>query len=84
LKASRSCSNLITAEETEMPRSRSTAIQSERTRRRSPRASPASWDCAAEKQQFLDRRGLAGVGARNDRKRPPAYNLVGQGGHHLV
>ena len=29
------CSKLITAEETEMPRSRSTAIQSERTRRRS-------------------------------------------------
>ena len=28
------CSKLITAEETEMPRSRSTAIQSERTRRR--------------------------------------------------
>jgi hypothetical protein len=45
LKASPSCSKLITAEETEMPRSRSTAIQSERTRRRAPRAftSPASW-----------------------------------------
>jgi hypothetical protein len=45
LKASPSCSELITAEETEMPRSRSIAIQSERTRRRSPRAltSPASW-----------------------------------------
>jgi hypothetical protein len=45
LKASPSCSKLMTAEETEMPRSRSTAIQSERTRRRSPRAltSPASW-----------------------------------------
>ena len=39
-----SCLKLIIAEETEMPRSRSTAIQSERTRRRSPRAltSPAS------------------------------------------
>jgi hypothetical protein len=36
LKASPSCSELITAEETEMPRS--TAIQSERTRRRSPHA----------------------------------------------
>jgi hypothetical protein len=44
LKASPSCSKLITAEETEMPRSRSTAIQSERTLRLSPRAftSPAS------------------------------------------
>jgi hypothetical protein len=38
IEASPSCSKLITAEETEMPRSRSTAIQSERTRRRSPRA----------------------------------------------
>ena len=36
LKANASCSKLITAEETEMPRSRSTAIQSERTRRRAP------------------------------------------------
>jgi hypothetical protein len=44
LKASPSCSKLITAERTEMARSRSTAIQSERTRRRSPRAltSPAN------------------------------------------
>jgi hypothetical protein len=32
-----SCSKLITAEETEMPRARPTAIQSERTCRRSPR-----------------------------------------------
>jgi hypothetical protein len=31
-----SCSKLITAEETEMPRRRSTAIQSERTRRYAP------------------------------------------------
>jgi hypothetical protein len=37
LKARPSCSKLITAEETEMPRRHSTAIQSERTRRRSPR-----------------------------------------------
>jgi len=45
LKASPSCSKLITAEETEMPRARSTAIQPERTHRRSPRAltSPANW-----------------------------------------
>ena len=33
-----SCSKLVTAELVEMPRSDSTAIQSERTRRRSPRA----------------------------------------------
>src|SRR5215470_8118502 len=34
------CSKLIAVEETEMPRSRSTAIQSERVRRRAPRAFP--------------------------------------------
>ena len=51
------CSKLITAEETEMPRSRSTAIQSERTRRRLPRAftSPASWHaCCPYKLQLLN------------------------------
>jgi hypothetical protein len=54
LKASPSCSKLITAEETEMPRSRSTAIQSERTRRRSPRAftSPASWIAPPNSSNF--------------------------------
>jgi hypothetical protein len=36
LKACPLCSKLITAEETEMPRSRSIAIQSERARRRAP------------------------------------------------
>jgi hypothetical protein len=36
LSASPSCSKLITAEDTVMPRSRLTAIQSERTRRRAP------------------------------------------------
>jgi len=49
LKARPSCSKLITAEEAEMPRSRSTAIQSERTRRRSPRsldfARPIAFGC---------------------------------------
>ena len=54
LKASPSCSKLITAEETEMPRSRSTAIQSERTRRRAPRAltSPASWIAPPNSSNF--------------------------------
>jgi len=49
-----SCSKLITAEETEMPRSRSTAIQSERTRRRAPRAftSPASWIAPPNSSNF--------------------------------
>jgi len=54
LKASPSCSKLITAEDTEMPRSRSIAIQSERTRRRSPRAftSPASWIAPPNSSNF--------------------------------
>jgi hypothetical protein len=54
LKASPSCSKLITAEETEMPRSRSIAIQSERARRRSPRAltSPASWIAPPNSSNF--------------------------------
>jgi hypothetical protein len=42
------------AEETEMPCSRSTAIQSERARRRSPRAltSPASWIARPNSSNF--------------------------------
>jgi hypothetical protein len=49
-----SCSKLITAEETEMPRSRSTAIQSQRTRRRAPRAftSPANWIAPPNSSNF--------------------------------
>ena len=49
-----SCLKLIIAEETEMPRSRSTAIQSERTRRRSPRAltSPASVNAPPNSSNF--------------------------------
>src|ERR1700734_729009 len=44
----------MTAELTEMPRSRSTAIQSERTRRRSPRAltSPAIWMAPPNSNSF--------------------------------
>ena len=66
-----------------MPRSRSTAIQSERTRRRSPRAltSPRQLDRPAKQQQFLGQCRLAGVGVRNDREGPPADNLVGQRAH---
>ena len=45
---------LITTEETEVPRRHSTAIQSERTRRRSPRAltSPASWIAPPNSSNF--------------------------------
>src|SRR5271154_4959727 len=44
----------MTAELTEMPRSRSIAIQSERARRRSPRAltSPASWIAPPNSSNF--------------------------------
>ena len=54
LKARPSCSKLITAEETEMPRRHLTAIQSERTRRRSPRGltSPASWIAPPNSSNF--------------------------------
>src|SRR6516165_1923271 len=58
-----------------MPRSRSTAIQSERARR---------LDRAAKQQQFLGQCGLARVRMRDDRKGAPAGNLVGQGRHVLV
>jgi hypothetical protein len=49
-----SLSKVITAELTEMPRSCSTAIQSERARRRSPRAltSPASWMAPPKSSSF--------------------------------
>jgi hypothetical protein len=72
LKASPSCSKLITAEETETPRSRSTAIQSERA---PPRAFTFArqLDRPAGQQQFLGQGGLAGV-----RMRDPARNLVGK------
>jgi hypothetical protein len=70
------------SEETEMPRSRSTAIQSERTRPLAPRLDLArQLDRPAEKQEFLGQRGLAGVRLRNDRKGAPAGNFVGQGAH---
>ncbi len=40
-------------------------------------------DSPAKQQQFLGQGGLAGVGVRDDRKRPPARNLVGQGAHSI-
>jgi hypothetical protein len=69
-----------------MPRSRSIAIQSERAHRWSPRAltSPASLDRPAQQQQFLGQRGLAGIRMRNDRKRPPARQLVARITHQSV
>jgi hypothetical protein len=38
----------------------------------------------AKQQQFLGQRRLAGIWVRNDRKRPPAQNLVGQGTHRAT
>jgi hypothetical protein len=53
----------ITEAETEMPRCCSVFIQSERVRRRSPRAHGARLlDSAAQQQQLLRQRRLAGVG----------------------
>jgi hypothetical protein len=63
-----------------MPRSRSIAIQSERTRRRPPSLRPPAGS-PAKQQQFLGSHGLAGVRMRNNRKGAPAGNLVGQGFH---
>jgi hypothetical protein len=69
-----------------MPRSRSTAIQSERTRQ--PLAARLDFarqlDRPAKQQQFLGQRGLAGVGVRNDRKGAPAQNLVAKITHQSV
>jgi len=65
---------------TEMSRSLSTAVQSERTRRRSPRALTSP----AKQWQFLGQGGLAGVGVRDARKYGPVRNLADQGGHQLV
>ena len=64
------CSKVITEVTTEMPRSRSMPIQSDRVRRRSPfaRTEPGELDRAAGAQQALGQRGLAGVGVRDDRE----------------
>jgi hypothetical protein len=56
-----------------MPRSSSTAIQSERTRRRSPRLHfVRQLDRPAKQQQLFGQCGLAGVGVRNNREGTPA------------
>jgi hypothetical protein len=58
-----------------MPRSRSIAIQTERTGLRAPPLT-RQLDRPAKQQHFFGHGGLAGVGMRDDRKRPPARNLV--------
>ena len=71
---------LIAAEVTEMPRSRSIPIQSDV-------APAARFDHARQlhrapdSSNFSVERGLAGIGVRDDRKRPPAQNLVGKAAH---
>ena len=62
-----------------MPRSCSIFIQSDLARRASPRALTAAggMDRAAEQQQMLGQRRLAGVGVRDDRESPAAAGFVG-------
>ena len=78
LKTAPSYSNVITEVTTEMPRSRSIAIQSERVLRLSLLRLDLAGklDRAAEQQELLGQRGLAGVGMGDDRKRAPAPDLA--------
>ena len=74
-----------------MPRSRSTAIQSERTRRRSPRAltSPASWIAQPNSSNFSVKVVLPASGCemiakvrRREISSVRALAVVGLPGHH--
>ena len=73
------CSKVMTEATTEMPRSRSMPIQSERVLRRfaSARTSPASWIAPPNKQQLFGQRGLAGVRVGDDGEGAPARDGVG-------
>ena len=70
---------VITEVTTEMPRSRSIPIQSERVWRRLALARHLAGerDRAAEKQQLFSQRGLAGVGMRNNGEGAPARDGSG-------
>jgi hypothetical protein len=73
-----SWSKVITLADTEMPRSRSIFIQSDRVRRDSPRAHLAGRaDRPAGQQQVLGQGGLAGVGVGDDGEGAPARSLRG-------
>ena len=67
----------------EMPRFCSISIQSEVTRRRSPRAFTAPADCErpAVEQELLGEGGLARVRVADDGEGAPARGLLGRGGH---
>jgi len=75
-------SKLITAEDTEMPRSRSTAIQSERTRRapspRPPAGSPRQTAAIFSVSVVLPASGCEVIA-----KVPLAAGLVGHGAHRF-
>src|SRR6266404_1280975 len=85
LKASPSCSKLITAEETEMPRRHSTPPSNPSApaaARRAAATSPAGW---TEQRQFLGQGGLAGVGCKMITKaRRHKISSVGQGTHQWL
>ena len=68
LNSNPSCSKVITEAETEMPRSFSIFIQSDRVRRASPPRPhrPRLADGVAGQQQMLGQGGLAGVGMGDD------------------
>jgi hypothetical protein len=81
LNASPSCPKLITADETEMPRS----LDRHPVRPRPPPVAPRphlarQLDRPAKQQQFLGQSGLAGVRVRDDRKGAPR-NLLGKGAY---
>ena len=61
-----------------MPRCCSISIQSDGTRRRSPRAltAPASWQRPAVEEELLGEGGLAGVGVADDGEGAAARRLV--------
>ena len=80
LKTRPSYSKVITEVTTEMPRSRSISIQSERVCTRfSLRLDLAGeLDGAAEQQQLFGQRGLAGVRVRDDREGAAAGDRLGR------
>ena len=77
LKTTPSCSKRSTVEVTEMPRRRSSSIQSDVAARRPRRAVTDAGlaDRAGVQQQLLGERRLAGVGVRDDREGPAARRL---------
>jgi hypothetical protein len=78
-------SKVITEVTTEMPRSRSIFIQSERVwiLSRLALTSPASWIAPPKSKQLLGQRRLAGVGVRDDRESAPPRHRAREGIGHV-